>query len=252
MTVREFYLRFIAVHKCGGCRDILDHEHAEDALCEACRLRWNEVIIKSCGECFKPACECSCMPKTLSSAGALCLRKMFFYEKDGVHTPEMELLYIHKHRKIRRMTDFVAEQMLRAVREELEGLGVDDIDKRVVVTFVPRGKRSRRSHGFDQSELLARSLSRMLGCECTRVFDTRLIAREQKDLDTKRRISNARKNIYVKSEDGVEGKYVILVDDVVTTGASMSVCVKSLVKMGAVGVLCFSLASKNVKGKKDN
>ena len=252
MTIGELYLRFVAVRKCGGCGEILGYERLNDALCEKCRLRWNEIILESCGECFKPARECSCMPKKLSASGALCLRKMFFYQKDAAYTPEMRLLYNHKHKKLRRITDFVAEQLLLAIRCEFENLGIDDAERQVMITFVPRSKRSRRTHGFDQSELIARSLSRRIGCEYTRTFDTRLFADSQKDLDARGRVSNARKNIYVKSKEGISGKYVILLDDVVTTGASMSVCTKYLMDIGALGVLCFSLACKSMNGKRQS
>ena len=58
------------------------------------------------------------------------------------------------------------------------------------------------------------------------------------------RLENAKKNIYFASELDISGKYIILIDDIVTSGASMTVCTKKLIKNGAAGVFCFSLASK--------
>ena len=250
MTAREFYLHFIAVRKCAGCGEILDPSHAEGALCEKCRVLWNEATLVGCGDCFKPARECCCMPKLISDAGALCLRKLFFYRSDAAYTPAMGVLYTHKNKKLARVTDFVADRISDAVADELGTIAPVNRSERVAVTFVPRRKRSRRLYGFDQSELLARAISQRLDMDFAKTFDTRFFSVAQKDLASRQRLSNARKNIYLESAERIKGKYVVLIDDVVTTGASMSVCVKRLMDAGAVGVLCFCIAFNSAKSKK--
>ena len=67
------------------------------------------------------------------------------------------------------------------------------------------------------------------------------------NLNSRQRINNASRNTKRKGIVDVSGKYVILVDDIVTTGASMSVCVKMLMRESAAGVICLSVAGKNKK-----
>ena len=56
------------------------------------------------------------------------------------------------------------------------------------------------------------------------------------------RLENVRSLFKVSDAEAVKGRYVILLDDVVTTGASMTACTELLKKSGAFGVFCLSMA----------
>lgn len=240
----SFIKWFFTVHKCGGCGEILDREHHDAPFCDACMLAWRASLTASCTECFLPALECRCMPKQLESAGALCLRKLFFYESENAYTPQMGLIYWLKRRKSRRMTAFAADNIVTLIRGELEGLGLCERPEKFVMSFVPRGKRAVIEYGFDHASLVARAIAKRLGIAYAPLLRSSFSARTQKELGKRQRLENARRSIALAPNTDVEGRYVILFDDIVTSGASMSVCVKALMKAGAAGVLCFSLASK--------
>ena len=240
----SFIRWFFSVHKCGGCGEILDAEHFYEPFCDDCRLAWKASLTASCGDCFLPAVECRCMPKQLSGAGALCLRKLFFYESENSRSPQMSLIYLLKRRKIGRIIDFVAENLANLVRGELAELGLSEHPEKYIVCFVPRGKRGIVEYGFDHAALIAEATAKALGLEFVPLFSSRLGAKVQKELGKKQRLENAKKNIYFSAKCDISGKYVILIDDIVTSGASMAVCTKKLIKNGAAGVFCFSLASK--------
>lgn len=243
MTRVEFIRRFITVHKCTGCGEILDFEHSDSAFCDVCMLDFNAALNVGCKSCFKPARECTCMPRALESVGVLVHRKLFFYEKENYASSEMKLIFRMKETGYRRLADFSAERLESLVLEELDTLGADTDS--LVITGVPRGKKNLREYGFDHTERLARSLSGRLGIKYARTLRTTLAARAQKTLGARQRARNAEKNIRLCRNTDVVGKYIILVDDMVTTGESMAVCVKRLSEGGARAVLCFSLASKN-------
>ena len=240
----SFFRWFFRIHKCGGCGEILDAEHYYEPFCDGCRLAWKASLTASCGECFLPAVECRCMPKQLSSAGALCLRKLFFYESENTRSPQMSLIYLLKRKKVRRMIDFAAENLAHLVRDELDELGLSEGNEKFIVTSVPRGKRGIVEYGFDHAALMAKATALRLGLKFEPMFSSRFGAKVQKELGKKQRLENAKKNIYFASEFDISGKYIILIDDIVTSGASMTVCTKKLIKNGAAGVFCFSLASK--------
>jgi ComF family protein len=243
MTSGEFIRKYITVHKCGGCGEILPWQISDGAFCKKCRENWNADTVVTCKECFLPARECGCMPDVLKKSGALTLRKLIFYKADNPHCASMSIVYWIKHRKSKRMTDFVADGLRDAIAEELDTLGVGEKEG-VFITYVPRGKQSRYSHGFDQSRLVAKALSGIMGYEFLPAFYTVRTKKQQKELDRRSRFRNAKAAIRMKKNADVSGRYAVIFDDIVTTGASMSVCAKALMGSGARGVICVTLAAK--------
>ena len=243
MGIKDLLRRYVYVHKCVGCEEILDYSHSENAFCPMCQLDWNAAIVESCSACMKPARECSCMPKLLERSGALTLRRLFFYKSESSRSPSMSTIFWLKYKRSARVVSFVGEHVAELVREELSALGEDAFEN-AVITNAPRSFRSLREIGYDQSAEVARQVGRILSVKYEKLFSS--VSKKQKQLSAGERKRNAEKSIRMESVD-VKGKYVILFDDMVTTGASLSACVKLLMKVGAAGVLCFSLASKSNK-----
>ena len=243
MTYKDLVRRFITVHKCVGCGEILDYECSDTAFCDKCRASWNWALNASCDVCLQPARECACITPKLKASGALVHRKLFIYKKESAELPQNRLIYVMKRKKHKRLSSFCADQLLPMIMEELDVLAIEPSD--AVVTFVPRGRRSERKYGFDHAAMLASSVSLVLGAEYQPLLSTRLFSGVQKKLDRSGREQNAIHSIRIRDEASLGGRYVILVDDIVTTGASMAACVRLLMKHGAKGVLCFSVASNN-------
>ncbi len=246
MTWKEFFRQFILVRKCARCGEILLPHLVETAFCDSCRIEWNAALTYSCNACFKSAVECDCMPKALSSAGALCLRRVFFYDKDKAYSAPMSTVFWLKYKKSKRIVRFVGEYVAKNVSDELESFGYPEEIESFIVTHVPRSRRSRALYGFDQSKMLALEVAKQIGVEYQSVFRS-ASKKQQKSLSTNARMSNAKRSIAVRDKVDVSGKYVVLIDDVVTTGASMASCVRLLQKQGARGILCFALTTKNNK-----
>lgn len=109
------------------------------------------------------------------------------------------------------------------------------------VTWVPVSGKRLRSRGYDQSELLARAACRL--------WDTEPVCLLKKTIDTppQSRIQEAaarRANVlgvYETSGD-VGGKRILLIDDIYTTGATLSECVRVLKEAGADSVVCAVVA----------
>ena len=242
MRWREFCDRFLVVRKCAGCGEILSYPQCHDAFCSACQLRFRVAKTENCKTCFRPAFECTCMPKGLSASGALCLRKLIFYRADRSQEAENRLIYDLKHRPSKRKADFVAKELSAAVKEELAVLGGSVYARNTVIVSVPRGIRARIDYGFDQSELIAKSLSDDLGIPYAPAIGRRRGGREQKKLSRDRRFRNVSHLFHLRDADAVRDRCVLLFDDVVTTGASMAACVTLLRNAGARSVICFCIA----------
>ena len=247
MSFFYYFKRIIAVRKCVCCRSILATDYFEEAFCSKCNLAWHASKTESCPECYGAASECSCMPHQLSSAGALTLRKLFFYSPKKEHEAQNKLVYYLKHHKNRRAADFSARELSRLIENELDTLGVSAED--VLVVNMPRSRRSVQRDGFDLSKEVCLALERRLGIKYCEAIKRRYGGKEQKKLSAAERKKNIKNlmSLCETAEPLIKGRYILLFDDVVTTGASMSACVSLLRRAGAKGILCFCLASEPKK-----
>jgi ComF family protein len=105
---------------------------------------------------------------------------------------------------------------------------------------VPLHRARRRQRGFDQAELLARRLAGAWGLPVAAgALRRRRATSPQSELPAARRRGNVRGAFAVRRPAAVAGRHVLLVDDVLTTGATAEECARCLRRAGAatVGVL---------------
>ena len=196
--------------------------------------------METCPICNQSAPECICMPKGLSSSGALCLCKLHFYSQERASDPQNKLIYFIKKNRNKRISRFIASELYDIVKRECEILGIKNED--ILVSNVPRSKKAVIREGFDQSRLIADAFSDVMGCARFYGIVRSKGSKEQKKLNAAKRFRNVSASFALKDEESVKDKYVILFDDIVTTGASMAACVKHLRRAGAKGIICVSIA----------
>lgn len=105
--------------------------------------------------------------------------------------------------------------------------------------FVPATAAAYRRRGFDHMELVSRELSRFTGIPLMEVL-VRGSARDQRTLGKEDRARNLAGSVWVC--DDVCGMRLLLVDDVVTTGATMREATRVLLSRGAAEVTCAAVA----------
>ena len=99
-----------------------------------------------------------------------------------------------------------------------------------VITFVPQSYKGRLKRGYNQSELIAKELSKLLKIPCKDFLTKTNDGEEQHLLSAAQRRENVKKCYFPKDIKG-EGT-VLLVDDIFTTGATTNHCSRLLRKMG--------------------
>jgi predicted amidophosphoribosyltransferase len=108
------------------------------------------------------------------------------------------------------------------------------------VTFVPATRRAFSERGFNAAERLARGVARELGLPCRALMRTTRQTRDQAGLGRAERAVN----LAGAFEARASGGRILLVDDVITTGATAAECTRALRAGGAdeVEVLTFAMA----------
>ncbi len=118
------------------------------------------------------------------------------------------------------------------------GVGAD------LVTHVPVHAARARTRGYDQAELIARVTARHLGLPYAALVTRERATTAQFDLDRGDRAANVAGAFVAGRERGdrAVGRWVLLVDDVVTTGATLAACAEALERAGALGTSAITVA----------
>ncbi len=236
ITVKNFF----RVLKCPICREPLEFGNEDDGvMCRICRAKWEVEKGKLCVQCGLPAANCRCMPELMSKAKVEDLLKLCFYETESGSAADRFILYMKDNRDTR-VFDFAVGELWGLLNRYFDENSIDSSN--VVFTYAPRSRLTLDQKGFDQAEILARKLSKRFGASFMRTISRKYFSRRQKGLDSAARLQNSKNSFGIKKDVKLTGRTVVLIDDVVTTAASLSVCAKMLRAAGARSIICASIA----------
>ena len=112
-----------------------------------------------------------------------------------------------------------------------------------LVTWAPLSRKRRRKRGYDQARLLAHEVAHSLGMEEVALLEKTVDTPAQSGLEgAARRRANVLGVYGFQAGVDVREKRVLLVDDIVTTGSTLSECARVLKTAGAGRVVCLTLA----------
>ena len=202
--------------RCAGCGE------RESWLCPACADRMPRLGDQRCRVCARQlagdvqvCADCYRAPPPVERVHAA-------FRHDGL---ARQLVLDLKYRHRRHLAPDLGRLLALAAPGQIDAL-----------VPVPLHPRRRRERGFNQSELLARELSRRLGRPllADRVRRTRDTA-QQTGLSPRERLANVRGAFAIAGR--LDGQRLLLVDDVCTTGATLYACAGALRAAGARSVV---------------
>ena len=112
-----------------------------------------------------------------------------------------------------------------------------------VITWAPLSKKRLKQRGYDQAELLARAIGESLGLEAVPLLvKARDIPAQSGIQEEAARRANVLGAYALLPGAQAKGKRILLADDVVTSGSTLSECARTLLSSGAAEVCAVTLA----------
>ena len=112
-----------------------------------------------------------------------------------------------------------------------------------IISWVPLSGKRKRTRGYDQAMLLALATALELGDVAAETLTKPHDVRAQSEISDKdERHANISGAYKVADAELIEGKCVLLIDDIVTTGSTLSECTRVLLAAGATRIVCAALA----------
>lgn len=149
--------------------------------------------------------------------------------------PQCKLIYDLKYYN----ADELAVYLGTVVAKEYSEYGFfEDID---LIVPVPLTLFRRLKRGYNQSERIARGIAEITGLPVVNALKRVRFTESQTRLDGIRRAENVAGAFKLSKPEAVRGKHVLIVDDVITTGATVSACAEELSKAGNVKISVLSL-----------
>ena len=114
-----------------------------------------------------------------------------------------------------------------------------------VVTWVPVSRKRLRRRGYDQARLLAAQISKHTGKPCMALLEKRVHNKAQSLTGSaEKRKANVRGVYSAKNAESIKGRRILILDDIVTTGATVSEAAGVLRRAGAEKVYAAALARR--------
>ena len=197
-------------------------------LCAACLQKTRWILPPYCPRCGLPLAHgksCACTGKASN---------LTLWRSAAWHVPPLQdAVHAVKYEGVRVLAEPLGEVLATCYRQA-------QLQPDIIVP-VPLHRERQRERGYNQSELLARALSKRVQVQVrTDILARAVRTRSQVGLSAEERQANVA-GAFICRGDAAEGRSILLIDDVMTTGATLESCAQALLSSGATRVSALTL-----------
>lgn len=157
----------------------------------------------------------------------------------GYYKGELKIMIL----KFKYEKDFNVAEIL--VEFLIDKINIDEYHD-FYITYIPITEDSYKKRGFNQCEYIARELAGYTGNKVINCLETTRNTKIQKELSREERIKNMKGAFKVSRVDLVYKRKIILIDDVMTTGATINDAKRAIMEAGAIEVKELVLAKAEI------
>ena len=204
---------------------------AGEYLCDQCEAKAVRIVAPFCLKCSEPFEGAISTPFTCANCAH---RTIYFdaavaaYRGRGI---VRQIIHDFKYRRQIHLRYLVARWLCAALDDER--LRRQQFDILIPVPLHPARQRER---GFNQATLLAELLSKQISIPFKPLLKRVRYTTTQTALDRAERMENLHNAFRLRKNISVQGLRVLLIDDVLTTGSTLSECARILKRAGAISV----------------
>jgi ComF family protein len=225
---------------CGLCGQI-QADAGRIPICQSCLAKlipWNAPVCPRCGRPYVSAAAVAAIEHPLCHG---CRRGVYdfdFARSYGAYSsPMARAVVMLKYQRVTPLASWFADRLVSVVRQNAAEYAAD------VIVPVPLHPARQRERGYNQAELIARALARRLGLPCRSHLLVRTRPRpEKRRLTVRERWQSVRNAFDMRQGAQVDKRRVLLLDDVLTTGATLDACSRALREAGAAYVAAITVA----------
>jgi len=166
---------------------------------------------------------------------------------DYRHPPIKKAIWLLKYKGKQKIAEIFAEVIYGRVLEELTDLYQFENFREPILIPIPLALKRQRERGFNQATLLCNELVR-LDKNQNFILKTNILVKPKDTLHQAQienrndRLKNIIGSFMVKNAELIKNRNIILIDDVLTTGATLTEARKTLKQSGAKKVIAFTIA----------
>lgn len=197
---------------------------SREPICGACREKVFYITEPRCKKCGKP------VRYAQQEYCRDCQRQTFYYEQGRnlwIHKGAVPWsVYQFKYHNRRVFGEFYAQEFYRLYGDWIRSKKIDRIIP------IPLHKKRRRQRGYNQAEIVARCLGRLMNIPVeSKALVRTACTKPQKLLDNRERKKNVRGAFAVK-DPKLQFQNILLIDDIYTTGSTIDEAARVLVEKG--------------------
>ncbi len=236
-SVKKYVLDIFFPNRCPFCGKVIKWS---DTCCRKCFDEIPFIVTEHCKKCGQEICICN--KTNIYYDSCVSITDYSGIVREGIINFKLD--------KAVNLVDVFKDDIYKKLSDTI------DINKIDVVTAVPMHRSTKRSRGYNQADIISKTVSKVIN----KPANSRLLIKQSGDIAqhklTRLEREKAVKGLFSvnkKHIGEIDGKTILLCDDIITTGSTLNECARILKDNGARYVHCFTIASTSMgSGKKES